>query len=350
MPVHSNVQFDWGSAVVYFDPQSTKDPKHTILSSGIFQFGEKFTESPKSDIMIPHHIIIDIKPSVFPADMTYPFTNNREAFRKSVEKDIQKLKTYLCGIHTDMQNKQLQKILEHAICMPRLHPGQKVEDVGGWRPFFRESSGDASSAQETQPPVPTGQPTLLRPSLSRFAQCPTTHPILLSNVVTDNFFAPGNPAQQETKQFFAELGSIVMDLKDAMAKSSLPGYEHFQPNTYYAGVLLDKKIHGLHVPEFPIKSILVNPLNWTATTTDGLRRSILNTIIHEIAHFKESGHGVGHNQAMAQVQIYLADQGALENADQRLNALLEDHKKLLVKMRKTYEKAHPLDTSITGIE
>lgn len=82
---------------IYIDTRniSTKSyrTKHNILSSGLYQFDVNFeTQDEKK---IPLNIIIDIKPKVSAENAQYPFNNQRENFKPTVQSDITALKKYL---------------------------------------------------------------------------------------------------------------------------------------------------------------------------------------------------------------------------------------------------------------
>ena len=110
--------------------------------------------------------------------------------------------------------------------------------------------------------------------------------------------------------FFAELGTLMVEMKEALANSGFYGYSVLKPeNLFFGGVSIDKGYGGVHI-KVPYKAVLINPFyDFGAKTLFGAREFLWETMTHEVAHTGDMGHGEGHNTHMLKVRQYLADEG-----------------------------------------
>lgn len=339
-PTFANITFDWGQATVYFDPK-IHEPymvTHSVLSSGIFQFEHDIKENPNSFPKLRHNIIIDIKPSVVPTDPQYPFTNNRERFRASVVKDIKKLETYLRQASQEAQNNEWIKTFTSAKCMedPK---GLKalVEAEEAAQPEVKKSSQGSNSffsrlfrsttSAIIEPPIITDRPISIR----KLKALPCNGPIFFNQ--TDNSMNIDS-MEESISDFYYELGSIFSELKKVTEKK--PDYKKL--TDYQVGIGLVKGAHGIHMKS-PLNAILLNPLNPVAQSVEGIRRNYIQTMIHELAHFKIGSHGEHHNQEMTEIESYLADQGVLKKAEQEIENVIQKHSQNYPEWNAQFEKA-----------
>jgi hypothetical protein len=144
----------------------------------------------------------------------------------------------------------------------------------------------------------------------------------------------------DPEKFFAELGTLMVEMKEAVSKSALYGYEKLSPdNLFFGGVSVDKGYGGVHI-KVPYKAVLLNPFySWGAKTLFGIRQNFLNTMIHEIAHTGDMQHGVGHNAEMMKVEQYLADEGLLDYYRDALLDILSRHESTFTAMKEEYDKS-----------
>lgn len=142
--------------------------------------------------------------------------------------------------------------------------------------------------------------------------------------------------QQEIKVFFQKFGQIVKMMKEAVCLMD-DTYQMLNVPNCYTGLCISNDSHGLYISNNRIKAILVNPLSSQAKSLDGVRRSIIDTTIHELAHRKENSHGEHHNSEMTRVRDFLADQGVLSEVDRRLQKLLEKHENLYWSLNRKYK-------------
>ena len=114
----------------------------------------------------------------------------------------------------------------------------------------------------------------------------------------------------EPEKFFAELGTLMVEMKEVLADSGFYKYSQLKPeNLFFGGVSIDKGYGGVHI-KVPYKAVLINPFyDFGAKTLFGVREFLWETMTHEIAHTGDMGHGEGHNTHMLKVRQYLADEG-----------------------------------------
>ncbi|NBS69758.1 hypothetical protein EBT31_12725, partial [bacterium] len=168
-------------------------------------------------------------------------------------------------------------------------------------------------------------------------------PIFHNNTNTD--FLEIGRQYGEPERFFAELGTLMVEMKEALADSGIYGYEALKPeNLFFGGVSIDKQYGGVHI-KVPYKAVLVNPFyDFGAKTLFGVREYLWETMTHEIAHTGDMGHGVGHNSHMLRVRQYLADQGLADYFRDALMDVLTRHESTFTAMREAYGRSTTKNT------
>jgi len=362
------VNFNWGSADIYFAKERNSGPsysiKHQVLSSGVYQFNAEFK---LGDERIPYDIIVNIKPNVEAKHPDYPFENSRERFKKRLEEDITSMGAYLAQIARGNEAADLQENFKNIVSMPRVDVGQDIADTTN----KLQKSFDRRGIVERRelPPMPgevwvTGplvvtdggkvladtakeaekqtkgsfQAEQAAPEMEDFllnmAQNPN-QPIFHNNTNVD--FLEIGRQYGEPERFFAELGTVMVEMKEALANSGMYGYDKLKPeNLFFGGVSIDKKYGGVHI-KVPYKAVLINPFyDFGAKTLFGAREYLWETMTHEMAHTGDMGHGVGHNTHMLKVRQYLADEGLADYFRDALMEVLTKHESAFTAMREAY--------------
>lgn len=376
--IQFKVNFSWGSADIYFSKERTTGSewniKHQVLSSGVYQFNTSFKAGNEK---IPFDIVVNVKPNVEAKHPDYPFENSRERFKSRIEEDIDALNAYLTQIFRGNEAQDLQDNFKNIVSMPRVDIGKDVADnANKLRKAF-----DQRGTQERRelPPMPkevriegtrvvatdsgrvladaakkaekkkegTFQAEKAAPEMKDFllqmAQNPN-QPIFHNNTNVDLLEVGrkyGNP-----EQLFAELGTLMVEMKEVLADSGFYGYEALKPeNLFFAGVSIDKSYGGVHI-KVPYKAVLVNPFyDFGAKTLFGVREYLWETMTHEIAHTGDMGHGEGHNAHMLKVRQYLADQGLADYFRDSLMDLLTKHESTYTAMREEYGRSTTKNTA-----
>jgi hypothetical protein len=374
------VKFKWGDAIVYFGKErnNTKykwDIPHQVLSAGVYQFD---TEFKLGDEKIPYDIVINVQPNIGAQSADYPITNNREAFTPRTKEDIKSLNEYLGQIARGYEAADLQENFKNIVSMPRAELGADIAETTG----KLQKSFDRKGTTERRelPPMPTevrvegtkviaadsgkvvadrakAKETANETTFAAEKQAPKAEdffmqmdqspklPIFHNNTNVD--FLEIGRQYGEPERFFAELGTLMVEMKEILGDSGLYGYDKLKPeNLFFGGVSIDKGYGGVHLRGVPYKAVFINPFyDFGAKTLGGVRRFLMTTMVHEIAHANAGGHNEAHNTQMAQVEQYLEDAGMYDYFADSLLDLLMQHESAFTAMRDAYGRSTTKNTS-----
>ena len=359
---------DWGLINIYFGVEREQYPKHVVLSSGVYQFDYDVRDA--SYKKIPFNIVINIQPKDKASDRDYPFENNRERFKPRVEKDLDALKAYLFAIAQGESAKDLKEGFKDVVSMPRIEVGAALADnskklkkafdargsgeVQELAPLPNEvtitsgnvidrkgaviAQSDAAAKESEKKAASTFVEKEAAPDMSAFMsdmKANPLQPVFLNNTSVD-YLAVGRP-YGNPEAFFAELGTLMVEMKEELAKSGLYGYDALSAkDLFFGGIAIDRKYGGIHI-KVPFKAVFVNPFyDWGAKTLFGVRGNLYETMTHEIAHVRDMRHGVGHNNEMIQVRQYLEDEGMEQYFRDAILDLLTRHESTFTAMRTAY--------------
>jgi len=379
MPKLTTVHFSWGDADVYFGVDRKESsgysnrPNHKVLSSGVYQFRHDFPLS-QSEI-IPYDILVNVKPDVDAKHPDYPFENSRERFKGRIEEDIKSLGQYLKQVAMGNEAKDLQENFKGIVSMPRLEVGSEIADASKKLKKAFDTRNVGKENKFELPPIPreifvsdgfvktkTGQ-ELVKPKDNKKESTFTAEkeapvmadfmvnmkqdpklPIFHNNTNID-YLEVGRP-YGDPEKFFAELGTLLVEMKENLSNSGIYRYDALKPeNLFFGGVSIDKKYGGVHI-KVPYKGVFVNPFyDFGAKTLAGIRETLLNTMIHEIAHTGSMSHGVEHNGEMIRVANYLADTSMMDYYRDALMDILVRNESAFTAMREAYGKSTTQNTS-----
>jgi hypothetical protein len=372
-PLLTKVNFEWGSADIYYGVERKDSPNHIVLSSGVYQFdgtGRSYNFVLGPGEIIPYDIIINVKPNVDASSSDYPFTLEREKFRDSHKQDIEALTRYLAQVARGAEAEGLQDTFKNIISMPKVYVGginpdteeklRKLFNKTGKRPEFKpfetpkeinvgagkvtttkgvvlidtdkksEREKEGTFAAEKEAPK-------MEQFMNQMGQDPR-QPIFHNNTNID-YIAIGEP-YGDPQAFFAQLGSLFIDMKETVANGMYRYAKLKLPNLVFTGISIDKTYGGLNII-VPFKGSMINPfyVNFGETTLTGARERILDTMIHELAHTDERAHGVGHNSEMMKIKIFLSDSGKYDVYRDKLLELLVKHESTFSAMKEAYDRS-----------
>jgi hypothetical protein len=372
------VNFSWGSADIYFGKERGSDEysvNHQVLSSGVYQFNTKFMLSQTEKI--PYDIIVNVKPSVEAKHPDYPFENSRERFKGRLEEDIKSLGNYLAQIARGNQMEDLKENFKNIVSMPRVDVGQDITDIT--EKIHKAFDNRGKTERRELPPMPTAvrvegtrvisvdtgkviadrakeEEKQTKGSFTADTAAPEKNEFLLTmqqspnlpifhNNTNVDFLAVGKQ-YGNPERFFAELGTLMVEMKESLANSGIYGYDVLKPeNLFFGGVSIDKGYGGVHI-KVPYQAVLINPFyDFGAKTLFGARRFSLTTMIHEIAHTGDMSHGVGHNAQMVRVEQYLEDEGLYDYFQDAILEVLTKHESTFTAMREAYGNATTKNTA-----
>lgn len=359
---YSSASTSWGKANVYFGIERKENPKHAVLSSGIYQFATRWFV--RGFEWIPYDIIVDIESDVEAEHPDYPFNNQREGFRARIRPDIDSLQSYLAALARGEEARMIQQNFKNVKKLTRVNFAEElpVDMEATWEEEAKEtkeqefklpesvfifpdevktSDGSVFSRPDknTNRKDSTFEAEKDAPKIEEFLQSIDASPNIPiyhnnTNMQPTTF---GDSGQVQT--LFSELGSIVLEMKEAYAKSKLVGAASLKEGVY-AGISLDKKYGGAFI-KVPYNGIFLNPLgmNFKPKNLFGYRRIIYNTIIHEIAHSATMGHGPAHNSAMDNVSGYFADIGLEDYFQDNILKVLTKHETLYKELVDEFNKS-----------
>jgi len=363
--------FDWGSADIFFGIERKPDrysTNHKVLSAGVYQFSPDFT---LDDEKIPYDIVVNISPNVDARHPDYPFVNSRENFKDRIKKDVEALQAYLGQIALGLEAKDLQESFKGIVSMPRLEAGQDIADISDkLKKTFDKKKPEAPAVIKELPKevtvtadavtdtktkkvlvdVKAKEQEKQKDASFKGSTAPKSADFMLDMKQDPKLPAYHNNTNVdyleigrqygEPEKFFAELGTLVVEMKEDLAKSGLYKYSTLAPeNLFFAGISIDKKYGGVHI-KVPYKAVFINPFySFGARTLFGIRQQQLNVMIHEIAHTGSMDHGVAHNAQMIKVEQYLADEGLLDYYRDAILDILRRHESTFTAMKEAYDKS-----------
>lgn len=363
MPKITTATFSWGTADIYYGKERVSGyPSHTILSSGIFQFENMFRDKPGwGGEVIPFNIIVDIKSNVAAHDGDYPFELNRESFKPRMVNEINALRTFLHAIARGTEAEDIQANFKNIKSMPRIDfanrgAGESVEAKKALKaanvkatkaPSIPKTIKITEEGAKTANGAFFAQPDNVKAASAKFdTQAPTMDKFLLdmdqppskpifhnnTNFSLDNLM--GHP-----ELFFAEMGTIITEMKEKLAASGISGASRLE-GLVYSGVSLDKGYCGVAIT-VPYKAAMFNPLNPIYKSRDlfANRASYYETMVHELAHlFNMVDHGEVHNNNMSQIRGYLAEKGLEQYFKDLIFKSLSTHNDVIQVMRDRYDE------------
>lgn len=377
------VDFSWGSADVYFGKTRIQDQyniKHEVLSSGVYQFNGKSKYNPTFPLSqteaIPFDIIINIKPNVDAKHPDYPFENSRERFKARLDEDIDSMIVYLAQIARGNEAQEMQDNFKNIVSMPRMDVGQDIADASN--KLHKAFDNRGTTKRMELPPMPTevkvvgttvvnvstGQVLAdsakkaekqkegtfkaeqaapdMKDFMLKMAQNPS-QPIFHNNT-NINYIEIGKQ-YGNPEVFFAELGTLMVEMKEALADSGFYGYDVLKAgNLFFGGISIDKGYGGVHI-KVPYKAVLLNPFyDFGAKTLFGAAEFMWETMTHEVAHTGAMSHGEAHNTHMLKVRQYLADEGLRAYFYDAITDILRRHESTFTAMREAYGRSTTANT------
>jgi hypothetical protein len=374
MPKLTAVKFDWGDADIYVGKDRQDWPNHQVLSSGLYQFNTDFR---KDSERFPYNVVLDVRPRVDPLHPHYPFNNQREGWRGTVEADVKVLIAYLLGYNQELDATRTADNFKTAVRMERVGLDQVGGDINQAREaILKRFQAEAEAVEKAPQPTykPPGQvvikndeardaetkkvvastagsgadkPSERKAKASFTAERKTTAgreyfnsvtvdpkvPLFHNNTNAD-YIAAGREAGHDPEAFFTLLGSVVVEFRERAAK--LRGYEVLG-NAYASGVSIDRDYKGVHV-RVPYLAFFVNPLAHGGKTPVGVAESMVHTLIHEAVHTRVSGHNENFTVELGRLYEELADSADVEAFRTAVQQTLARHWDTFIYLRNVYDQ------------
>jgi len=369
MPKYTSADFSWGSADIYIEENRSDWPKVKVLSSGLYQFnlGTDFTGYGPGSLSskLPYNVVINIKPSVDPTNSSYPFNNQRENFRGSIQDDIKAMVAYLKRHGSGMEAEALADVFSNTVSMDLV----SFKDLLGDAPageasqfVFTSPKKTKKSKQEQLSNILIGDGEVTAPDGRTILDAIGVE--ALNEGRASESFTPEQEAKQASsfldsssidtskpifhnntnleipdsaKPLLSQLGSIVFEFKNRAGKEGGYRLEPLNDPTiaYASGISIDKNYHGVHIT-VPYRAFFLNPISSNANTIDGVVGGMFHTLVHEASHTSVMDHNEDFSGEVARLHEKLADSGAEYEIRSALKKVLSENWDEYVNLRTQY--------------
>ena len=386
----------WGDIEIYVSEQPNNNkPKHTVLSSGIYQFNVNLMKNDRE--LLPFDVVLNFLPNIGTESMLYPFNNTREDFRPTILPDIKALYAYLARIGLAADEEVAKKAfaviepLHHVDATGKLPIAARVAMLKA----ANEQTKLPEKTQEKPKPVPVqisaqgvmttdGKPLVVTAkdtntgktklvNIEKAVKVPTKNPnesktdtneilggytttlnvekeIELRKSVNLKSFDDSVPqyhnnttgdykAVPGAMEYFTQMASVMFDAMQWAKKNVYASY--FPAGTkYFAGVSIDKEYGGVHT-NYPFKGIFINPCHipWQLRTVNGLAHYWTHIIIHELAHTRQKNEGAGFTYEMSVFDGLMGEKGYKEQLFQTVRNIISQNIETINKVREIYDNS-----------
>lgn len=372
MPKLTSVKFDWGDADIYVGSARREWANHEVLSSGLYQFNANLSQGLTQ---FPYDVVIDVRPKVDPLHPHYPFNNQREGWRGTIEDDMKALTNYLHTYSQGLDAEKTAQNFKNAVRMERVGLEQVGGDINQAREAILKRFSAEAKAADTAP-TPTykaPEQVVIKNGEAKDAKTgktvATTKPETKSERKADASFSPdkkvtggreflnsvdidpkvplfhnntnadyiqaGREAGHDPEAFFTLLGSVVVEFRERASK--LPGGYDVLKDSYASGISIDRDYKGVHV-RVPYLAFFVNPLAHGGRTPVGVAESMVHTLIHEAVHTRVSGHNENFTIELGRLYEELADSADVEAFRTAIQQTLARHWDTFLYLRNVYDQ------------
>ena len=326
----ANVKFEWGTARIYVSKEKVDDwdDNTHILSNGLWQFNTVIKDRPGfGGKQIKRKFYIDVSPNknVKPEDPGYPFDLNRQRFSSVANNDFQQIFNYITVVYSQMDLAEgttnfgtVQYVKrDGTVTKPQtLEPKAPATDNA----FTMIKAGDKVEVRDgvlyvNNRQIPELSPDDLKNINIRIDELSIPQEEIDPDAVMihDNTEAESDGlsisdvAREEFgdrfDRYLAEIGQTFMAIRTALIASN-PG-KYADLSTEAIGTSIDNEYYGVSI-KLPFSGMFINP---TITKRDGtpveVALSMIGTMIHELAHFRERNHGAEFVHEMQDIMIAL---------------------------------------------
>lgn len=369
----TTASFPWGDVVIYRSMYKYSYPgefnkygrKHTVLSSGAFQFNTLFGSSEMNPYgtAYPYNLILDVKPKVVAGDKNYPFNDTRENWRDSISQSLAALNLVFFRLGKAKGTEDLAATMANTYTIGKVDPfaaGPKTYKSPVKIPA-------ASIAAPSAIGLPDKLDVKYNSKLSKFqvtydkngktenldnfldgAQTEplkgidTNTPLYHNNLNVDLVEVGrqhGNPIA-----YMTDIASIFMEMRKAL--QGVGGNKYYGNmtlqdalNEYYMGIGFDTSYYGLN-SKVPFKAMLINPVASKSQTIQGITSNIYNTMVHELAHVEVFSHDANFISAMASMEEFLADNGYYDPLRRAIESTVAKNFNMITKMREAFNDSN----------
>lgn len=327
----ANVRFAWGTARIYVSKEQQKPDwyrKNThVLSNGLWQFNMSFRDKPGYDgeeIKRNFYIDVSTNPNVKPEDSGYPFELNRQGFSASAKEDFSKISKYIMAIYSQVDLAEGVKnfgtvqyvnsdgtLSSKETLEPKapptdnaftlIKPGDQVEVKDGVLYVNNRAVPELTNDDLKNVTIRIDELTISQEEID------PTRAMVHDNTTNEGGESLSDVARRkfgsDYDKYVAGIGQTFMFLRNALVAGGRGNYSELAQQAM--GVSIDNEYYGVSTI-VPFKAMFVNPAATKLSETPlDVALSMIGTMIHEMAHFKERNHGSDFANEMQKIMIYL---------------------------------------------
>jgi hypothetical protein len=361
--------------------KETYGKKHSILSSGLYQFSKTFRTF--DDSRIPLSIIIDIKPKVDPTNAQYPFNNQRENFRPTVSEDISALEYYLKtlwkSIEVELLKNSFNKIKniekvdvdsinktlidKNAEIAKEFKSSLNAEGVRKAIDWFRQKNKKVSIENGN---LKTDDISLTKDEIKKetekaYRETFKAEKEIAINANLELDLNPSKPIlhnnttmvfDNDSVKFLTEISSILLDYK----RSIIDFYgKNYSPNieNQLWGISIDKEYGGVNVRPSFLNMLAINPFyelptNINVDATNYIAVAIDHLIIHELNHNFERNEGAGFTGRFLKTYSEIHSLPNHFDLISKLKRTIKNNLETIIKLNNEYKQSENVESGFEG--
>lgn len=359
--VLSVVKFAWGKARVLVAPVEYAPYQNvSVLSNGLFQFGQKIRKDPADEYSgaAPYKFFINVEPDVSADSPKYPIALNRKGFSPAAQKDFAALTKYIGVLYANKKDAdsaqsfgELSQVTENGkrsrtidLAVPPAQAGtvlsinkdDKVEVVEGRLHINNREVPELTKEELTK----------IRQDPSQFrVDQKLLDPKLL--VIHDNVLLDGKPYLEEARAALGErvlngylygIGGVFRTLRNAVA--NVGGGEYRDVAQVPVGVSVDTEYYGVNTT-IPFKAMMLNPTLARGNNRAAAPALMVSTMIHELAHHKQKNHSeTGFIPELQRLAVALAMSGDTKRAVVALEKIFNTYGDAFDYFKRNAENGH----------
>jgi hypothetical protein len=318
----ANVKFPWGNARIYVaeSPDTRYGSNLHVLSNGLYQFSQRLQKNPMEYYgdPIPFEFYVDIKPTVKPDEVGYPFTFNRQDFTEQAKSEYNKVIRYINALYAYQNLSNEAKgfgsvqyfdsptsttapveikptVPPQQTAFAGIQKGDKVTVEDG-KLFVRGRELPELTTDDLRDGIPSTDQLKVDPSMIDPSR------IMLHDNV--QFKASGQDFSSYMREqygsaydsFMYEVGDVFQQLRKDVAKV----LEYPELMNEAIGLSIDQEYRGVSI-RVPFSGSFVDPFASESTNIIEAALGTFGTMIHELAHHKVRSHNANFPAEMQKI-------------------------------------------------
>lgn len=324
-------EFGWGVVKAYYDPKSYNPvySRYTpVHSAGLFQFEHMFRTNIFS---LDYHAILDIRPKVKAGDAGYPFNNTREDFNVSVKDDLEVISKYLFSIQKVLRSESIRLMFANLTILEYTDvDGSGLKDNVELRQTNKKEFSD-EFLRELNTAFNRCSNVFKEPDIVKRSESTLSESVAEAHSEDLRYKNTTNGLYKTGTALFSKVASVVMDTIGLMEDKSSKRF----PTV--AGIQIRKGVFGCLVTGDALNGLFINPLACPDyVISECWVQDMADTIIHELAHIKHSGHYESFIEEMKNIRRYLVRKGYYNDLLGKLRRIYKDEAQTILALSEEF--------------